>query len=142
MGSALRHGAGTWIVPQWLILVVLLSKKVQLSFVSHGLSLGAVRPVLQMPRLHTAGGGDHHLHWYHTNHDWFFSCLPIPSFGPFYHQTSHMLDLAKARSAFLGCTQLSHTPATTITTLSAVPGSSRHLPICPVLRHLSTYPLP
>lgn len=86
-----------------------------------------------------AGGGeDHHLHQHHSNHDCLLSGIPIPSFGPFSAQTSHMHGPAMARTAFLGCTQLSPpcTPATTII-LSAVTGSSHHLPICPLLRYLS-----
>lgn len=97
-------------MPPWLILVVLLSKKVQVSFVSHDLSLGAVILVLQRPRLCTAGGGDHHLHWHHSNHDWFLSCLPIHSFGPFYHQTSHTCGPCKVKISFPGLhSAVSHT---------------------------------
>lgn len=61
--------------------------------------------------------------------------LPLPLSTP---KPPIGMGLAKARSAFLGCTQLSltHTPATTII-LSALPGSSHHLPTGPLLRHLS-----
>lgn len=130
VGSGLRHEAGMWVTPQWLILVLLLSKKVQISFfVAHSLSLAAVRPVPQMLRPPTGTTVTM------TGSSPASPFLPLALSTP---KPPTRMDLAKARSSFLGRTQLSlpHTLATTMF-LSAVPGSSRHLLTCHLLRYLS-----